>query len=766
MAAGPEPGRRVRPLGRVEPLRVPTTTGRGGAQAKPRLADRPSLLLSVHRGVLGIELDAPFPLGPITVDDLALALPNVRFPVDLSGGVTRFRHRRGILRRLSITAEPTELSTFVAPRLRGVLGEGTPEIAIYPGTAGALVGMRLGDAALAFEVVIAPGERDVRLLPERARGVGLGAPPHVVAMRALFAACRPTGRVAGSAVVIPDAVASIVRDLLPAAGARAPAVSGARWEALEIEPGRLSLSIAENAAPPALPAEAIRALELAELAAEGDRVALAGDLDEARRHYLTALERAPRHPEISLRLAWIDVVAGERAEGALSTLVDAMPAVDAGMLGGELLAAVGDAEGAIAAFSRAAHAEPFGPLAALVWMRVAQLATEDLGVRLDALDQAVSRAPLLDNARWARLSARLDVGDAQGARADAENLEAAARGPEARHRIWTRAADAFLARGYVAEAGSLFERALRYAPDSAEAIAGLAMSLRAAGQGKRALDLLARASALATRAGRTVPSVELELARGLVEVAGDRPAAVARVRAVPPGVPESAEARMLEGRWRAELGDLAGASVALARLREAIELLQPVDPDRAAALAAMLVEAAEIEEMGRGDLRAAQRHLGVALRLRPRDRAIGAAFRRVAGEASRLVPPPPSPEELSTQTVSVAPVMSPPVDEVTSDESPSEEEDEVLVERLTDKLRANPDDHAVAMALAGALARLGRDLDLLALLSARIEEGGEAVRRELQPLRIEVLERLAAHARSEGRASEAELYEMMAASDG
>ena len=65
------------------------------------------------------------------------------------------------------------------------------------------------------------------------------------------------------------------------------------------------------------------------------------------------------------------------------------------------------------------------------------------------------------------------------------------------------------------------------------------------------------------------------------------------------------------------------------------------------------------------------------------------------------------------------------------------------------------------MRLADALARLGRDLELFALLSARIEEGGDEVRHELWPRRREVLARLADVARAEGRPSEAELYEMM-----
>ncbi|HVY46506.1 MAG TPA: hypothetical protein VHB21_11535, partial [Minicystis sp.] len=59
--------------------------------------DRPALRLALSRGLLAIELDAPYRLGPIEVTELAVSLPDVRFPVDLSGGVAKFRHRRGVL---------------------------------------------------------------------------------------------------------------------------------------------------------------------------------------------------------------------------------------------------------------------------------------------------------------------------------------------------------------------------------------------------------------------------------------------------------------------------------------------------------------------------------------------------------------------------------------------------------------------------------------------------------------------------------------------
>ena len=89
--------------------------------------------------------------------------------------------------------------------------------------------------------------------------------------------------------------------------------------------------------------------------------------------------------------------------------------------------------------------------------------------------------------------------------------------------------------------------------------------------------------------------------------------------------------------------------------------------------------------------------------------------------------------------------------------------DEAEVQRLTERLRADPDDLRIALALADLLDRLGRDLDLLSLLSARMEEGDDEVREVMAPRRRVVLLRLEASARAAGRASEAELYELMAA---
>src|SRR5262249_8905336 len=155
-----------------------------------------------------------------------------------------------------------------APRLRGILGESTPDLILAPIEGGVLIGMRRGASALAFDALIAPIDGDLRIIPERARGIGLGAAPHVLAMRVLSGLVGSLGRAVGGAIVVPDAASELVRLVLPLAGARAPATDGVRWEPPGADVGRFSLEANADAPPPSLSDRLIRALELAEISGE------------------------------------------------------------------------------------------------------------------------------------------------------------------------------------------------------------------------------------------------------------------------------------------------------------------------------------------------------------------------------------------------------------------------------------------------------------------------------------------------------------------
>ena len=65
--------------------------GGGGRDA------RIPLRLAVTKGGLGLELDQALTLGIFEIERLTVSLVGLSFPVDLSGGVARFRHRRGAL---------------------------------------------------------------------------------------------------------------------------------------------------------------------------------------------------------------------------------------------------------------------------------------------------------------------------------------------------------------------------------------------------------------------------------------------------------------------------------------------------------------------------------------------------------------------------------------------------------------------------------------------------------------------------------------------
>jgi hypothetical protein len=92
--------------------------------------------------------------------------------------------------------------------------------------------------------------------------------------------------------------------------------------------------------------------------------------------------------------------------------------------------------------------------------------------------------------------------------------------------------------------------------------------------------------------------------------------------------------------------------------------------------------------------------------------------------------------------------------------TPSPEEDEMRVEALTRTLQGDPSNDAVVDELTIRLTRLGRSMDLLALLSARLEDAPPGRREELLPRHRAVLERLEIEARAAGRDGEADLFRM------
>jgi tetratricopeptide (TPR) repeat protein len=592
----------------------------GPRDGEPRIP----LRLTVTRGVLGLELYEPFELGPLRVNRLDVTLPDLKFPVDLSGGVRVFRHRRGRLERLGLSLETFALSSFLDRRLREVLGGLSSQVSVWRVPHGLGIGLSGARGSVAFDLLWAPSEGDARLVVARARGAELDAPALGTALHVVDTAVGAVMKRDGRAFILAGVGAAIVRAVMPAIGARAPRADvrcgelRGRGDVVEVE-----LDVAFP--PPGLPKGVLSAVELAELARAADEQVARGNLESARALYVAALERAPRHPELCRLVAEIDLHAAGRAEAALSMLMDAVAPTEAGAVGAALLARTGDLDGAVAALRAATRDEEYGPLASGLWCQLAGY-ERAAPARLAALDEAVARAPGAVRSRMLRFEARLAVGDVKGALADAEHLEASASGNRARHAACRACAERLLALGYERDAGRVFERALRYVPDDPTATAGLGRALIEAGKTDRAVALLERAIESGERRGMPQPDALLDLARVLAK-AGDLPQAIARARQVAAPSERLAEARALEGEWRGKLGDLSGATLAYARLREVVAHSPPPDPKRAAD---WLFEAARFERDAQNDPLAAEQHLAAALRLVPRDRRVSDAYKEIA----------------------------------------------------------------------------------------------------------------------------------------
>jgi hypothetical protein len=705
------------------------------------------LRLIAARGGVGIELYAPQRFGPLVLLELEWSLPGLAFPLDLSGGVREFRHRRGQLQHAVIELDPARLAEWLRGRLSGALGGLQAAVSVWPVHAGVGIGLRGADGCLAFDWLWAPTGDTARFVISAPRIAGRLRGPAI--QHALTVTDTALGRVAkraGRVVELGPLVELLTKELLPPLGVRVPSTTGIWLSDVRHHDEVSRIVAAPSQKSHDMPSEGLRGLEFAELVREADEALVAGDLDGARARYMTALEHAPRHPELCHVVASIDKDYEERTEAALGLLVESLPATAFGLVGAELLAQVGDEQGAETAIRQQAHHERYPSLAALLWLRLSELSSDPVR-RADALDQALATCPSSEEARWGRFLSRLDSGDLNGAVADAEHLEAAARGNEAKHAAITRAAAAMQTHGYQQPARRLFERALRYLPSDVAATLGLARAFIADGSARRALVLLRRAAELVNEGHPLHAEVQLQFAKHLAVAGRDLPQAIARVRQVAGRGPALVEARALEARWRARLGDLAGATITYGKLRDAIELSAMPNPE----FTPWLMEAASFAR-SQGDLRSAERQLALALELSPNRPDVLAGYRDVAAQ---LAPVPASRAEPRLEPAFAEEPASEPLAPATPEQL--EIKAEALMARLLGAGALTPED---TEQLSYALTTLGRHAELHAVLWARFEDADEQHKDELRPQLSRLLRQMAERARAAGEPADAQLYEL------
>jgi tetratricopeptide (TPR) repeat protein len=715
----------------------------------------------------------------------------MRFPVDVSGGVARFRHRRGDLEVLSVEVAARDVERWMAPRLRGLVGTRVPDVWIEVGRARSTVcvtalqesderstGDTSGPGArdapiLAFDVhALAEGE-DIVLVVCSARGAGLPQPATAMALACADAVLGGLAERSGAIFTLRRPAAALARALLPSAGARVPSTETVRWDSLSADGGTWILHASRDANPADPTEGALRAREIAAWLASGDEALLQGAYDAARANYIDVLDRAPRHAEVAARMVEIDAHVPGRAEAALATLVESRPGdggASTGLLAGALLGQIGDGDAALASFERAGEVERAPALAARAF-ELAARTSRDVEAAARWLDRALARSPRSIQARWARVEARLALGRLEDALADVEHLEALARGARGKYAVWMRAGRAWQAAGLVAQTGAIFECALRFAPDEPGALVGLGIALIGEGRDARGVALLERSLEIAVGRGEPESPIRLALAEALAERLDDVPTAIAHVSTIPASSREALVARGLEGRWRARLGDLAGAALAFARLRDFASSLAPSsDSEPARSVVALLLEAAAMERDRRSDPLAAQRHLAVALRLLPHHpqarrayREVGALLLRGSGAAPASDDDEPSRPREPALPASIEPDASraPAIDLAGGEEMGLGEQDvarSARVEELKRRFQDAPADEATVDELATLLEDLGRGHELVALLAGRLDDASAERRPALVARALATLERMASRAAASGRSADASLY--------
>ncbi|MDP9001542.1 MAG: hypothetical protein M3O46_15680, partial [Myxococcota bacterium] len=221
------------------------------------------LRLAIGRAGVGIELSRPARLECITITELTATLPGIRFPVDVSGGVPRFRHRRGVLQTLQIELGAREFERWAAPKLCGMVGTRAPEVWVGVRPAGATVcvaavveaeeGEYRGAATapvapiVAFDVDAIAERDDLVLVVKRARGTDLPATATSIAIACTAALLHGVARRDGAVFVVRGGADMLARALLPRAGARVPDAEGLGWTSLAAHDETWILNAARHA---------------------------------------------------------------------------------------------------------------------------------------------------------------------------------------------------------------------------------------------------------------------------------------------------------------------------------------------------------------------------------------------------------------------------------------------------------------------------------------------------------------------------------------
>lgn len=718
----------------------------------------PRFALRFEDGAGRLVLARPMPFALGVVDALELELGPLRFPLDLSGGASRFRTRRTRVRAARVRLDlPALIARFVEePFALTPLAPSAPD--------GMAFALRDAFGTVAFDAHARFEGSRLRVVPARARGVHEGPAPALV--RVLVAA-RTLGlgqEGDRGALVIERALSAVLLEALVPHGWRVPDDRAVRL-GLEVLGGRrvalhtLAPGAVEAAPGPVWERARVLAPVLAHLAT--------GDADAARASWRALEERGVEIGGGELGLAPTDP-RGEDPVARCAALRDALRA--------------GDAEAAARIADALERVEPCDAVAVEGLVAAADLAMitrPTLAARL--LERACARRPSDAGNALRLVEAATRLGDPREL-SRAIEMGLSLREPGVDRGAFARdAASLCELAGWLAEADALVRLAFDALPGDARVLAGLGAAYERARDLAAALDTWDRAaSAFRADGDRAGEGRALRAAARQARARGDEAAAEARLTQAA-GLVDDARAWAALARTRWALGREDAARRAEDRLLDAVQREAEPDDEVLAALEGAARHALERDQIERARAwhaalsRARPDHPGavaLAASIAARDEAARASdparlFELDADRVRALVEQASDPASLAAEATRAAPDPARAVDalgplmagavgdavaEVAAERVEEIEDGDALLElasraqdpevraRLLDAARERLKAAGDAAGAARALARLGvlrRDTAMLrAALTAAEREGALEIAREIVELAL------------------------------
>lgn len=442
------------------------------APGEPPLSGGPRFALRFEDGGGQLILAKPHAFAYGVVDELELNLGELRFPLDLSAGPSRFRTRRTTVRAARVRID--------LPSLFGALvDEPFALTPLAPIDGGMALALRDAFGTIALDVLARFEGSRLRVVPSRARAVHEG--PAAPLIRALVAA-RALGFTIEEdrgALVAPRALSMVLLEALTPWGWRVPDDRSARLAIEILGASRVALrTLAEGeSAPLDAPGRWERARRLAPVTS---RLAL-GDREGARAEWSALVER---HPDL---------------DGAeLGFSAPALDGSDTPARAAALRASLrrGDARESARLAEELAAVEPCDTLAVDGLCAAAGLVLEtDPDRAASLLERASARRPSEASLALQLIAAAARAGDLSALRHFLQDA-LATREPGAERGAFARDAAVLCElAGHRDAAVELFESAVEALPHDAGALEGLARARARRGQTRAALDLWDRAAA-------------------------------------------------------------------------------------------------------------------------------------------------------------------------------------------------------------------------------------------------------------------------------